>query len=232
MSKINEIFAFTKLINKTTESLFEDMCEIFQSLTFYSESQKINKDVFIIYNNSMNLLSVSFDNYINLYNNIDIKWKPQETHGIIYDSFYLHNLDKISFKMKNKINLKKMEKYKKVKLIKFENNDYCHYLESFGTNAYSIALIYGDKEYVFKRLDENNTGAQALKILNYNIDTLSELNNDIQIELIKLKKLIKIINKISTDQECINIKAIKHETHVSLSDFDSDSFSYSDMSEN
>lgn len=230
MSKINEIFAFTKLINKTTESLFEDICEIFQSLTFYSESQKINKDVFIIYNNSMNLLSVSFDNYISLYNNIDIKWKPCETHGIIYDSFYLHTLDKLNFKMKNKINLKKMEKYKKVKMVKFENNDYCHYLETFGTNAYSIALIYGDKEYVFKRLDEHNTVCQAMEILNHNIDTLSDLNNDIQIELIKFKKLIKINDKILIDSEIQTLRDIDHLDNISISDYDS--YSYSDLNEN
>ena len=131
--------------------------------------------------------------------------------------------------MKNKISLKKMEKYKKIKLIKFENNDYSHYLETFGSNAFSLALLYGDKEYVFKRLDENNTVSQSLKILNHNIDTLSDLNNDIQIELIKLKKLIKINNKINMDKEMNALKDIGNLDNISFSDYES--FSYSDLSD-
>ena len=201
MSKINEIFTFTKLINKTTESIFENMCEIFQSLTFYSESQEINKDVFVIYENSINLLISTFENYLNLYNNVDILWKPNQTHG----SFY---------------NLKKIINYKKIKLIKFENNEYNHYIKSFGTNPYSLALLYGDDEFVFKRLNENNSVGEALKILNYNIDKLTGLNNKIKIELIKQKKILKI-NQVKLHQEC-SIKEIS----------DSDSFYYSDLSEN
>ena len=198
MTTINEIFSFTKLINRTTKSIFEDMCEIFQSLTFYSESQKINKDVLIIYNNSINLLITTIENYLNLYNNINILWTPNQRYGIIYESSF-----------NNKIS------YKKLKLIKFENNEYRKYIKSFGNNPYSLAFLYGEEEFVFKRLDENHSVSEALKILKFNIDKLTQLNNKIQIELIKQKKLLKI--KLDNKY---------------LSTQDSDSFYYSHLSEN
>ena len=227
MSKINEIFAFTKLISKTTESIFEDMCEILQNLTFYSESQKISKDIFIIYTNSIRLFSISLENYINLYKNVDINLDSKETQGIIYNSFYLSNSKKFNQNMKNKLDLKKLSNYNKIKLINFDTNNYCNYIESFPNNSYSIALLYGDNEYVFKRLEESNTVSQAINILNHNIDILSEFNNNIKIELIKFNKLIKINKKIKLDKNIATFKDVNEIELFSISEYDS----FSDLSE-
>ena len=205
MDKIEEILSFKKiisfkkLISKLINSFFDDYCDLLQNLTFYSEMEVINKDFRIIYQNMNNLFLNTMDNYFNLYKNLDILWTPSNKHGVIYfSSFRKSNKD---YEIKNRELLNKRTDYKKIKVLRFQNNDYSKYLKSYDNNYFFAAILYGDEDYVLKNLDELNTVDEGISIIHYNLNMLSDLNNKINIEIKRLLKTRALIIEVETNYE-------------------------------
>ena len=215
MDKIEEILSFKKLISKLITSFFDDFCNILQKLTFYSDGEVVNKDFLVIYQNMNNLFLNTMDNYFDLYKNLDIIWTPSSKYGIIYFSNF-RKCDK-DYEIKYPIILNKRSNYNKIKVIRFQNNDYSKYLKSFNSNCFYAAVLYGNKEYVFKNLDELATVDEALLIMHHNLNILTELNNNIKIEIKKL------CNSEEENDKCCNSEEEKGKYIATLSDYDSDS---------
>lgn len=243
MDKIEEILSFKKLISKLITSFFDDFCDLLQKLTFYSEGEVVNKDFLIIYQNMNNLFLNTMDNYFDLYKNLDIIWTPSSKHGIIYFSNF-RKCDK-DYEIKDPILLNKRTNYNKIKVVRFQNNDYSKYLKSYNSNCFYAAVLYGSKDYVFKNLDELDTVEEALSIMHHNINVLTDINNSVKIEIKKLLKNKELIIEIETNynkkklcnsekdkfcnlerdnnDKCCDLEGEKGQYIATLSDYDSDS---------
>lgn len=201
MKKINEIIKFKKLLYRSIETIYEDLCQIIQNLTFYSGNKLMSKDINLIYNNTLNLLLVTIENYIKLYSECDVEWYCNEPQGVIYDEKTLSQF-RNSFKFRKDLHLSEMVRYNKIRVIRFENNDYTKHIKSIDSNVCSAAILYGNNDFIFKLICEEYKIADAISLLNFNINQVGKILNLIKIEIKQLCTLKQIINNnINTESE-------------------------------
>jgi hypothetical protein len=201
MKKINEVIKFKKLLYRSIETIYEDLCQIIQNLTFYSGNKLMSKDINLIYNNTLNLLLVTIENYIKLYSECDVEWYCNEPYGIIYDEKTLSQF-KNNFKFRKDFYLSEMVRYSKIRVIRFENNDYTKHIKSIDTNAFSAAILYGDNDFVFKLICDEYKISDVIDLLNFNINQVGKILNLIRIELKQLCTLKHLVNnRINTESE-------------------------------
>ena len=88
MIKIKEIIKFNKLLFKSLNIIYNELCDILQNATFYSQSTDVPHEIYSVYVSNLHLLYSTIENYLNIFDHLDISWYPGERTGEIYFNYY------------------------------------------------------------------------------------------------------------------------------------------------
>ena len=214
MKKIREIIKFNKLLIKSLNVIHEEMCDILQNLTFYSQTLVMPKELQLVYFNTINLLFITIENYLNLFDHVDMLWYPDEQTGDLYYKYINKNLSKYD---NNRSRLKEIGNYNKLRLVKFDPNDLTQYVKQCDQNDVTFAILYGNSDFIFKHIFETYKISKVINLLEFNMNQLNCFINQVEIEVKKLKEIYYILTLRLTDTDCYNNRGNKKKSKNSSS---------------